>query len=81
MENPSTRQETQDSSSEVGLLCTTSVQNSGLEGRKNRTKQRRINSKLLSYTPTAAVTFILKHFRARRNPFLRFFAITVPKPL
>jgi hypothetical protein len=35
----------------------------------------------LSYTPTAAVTFILKHFRARRNPFLLFFAITVPKPL
>jgi len=25
------------------------------------------------------VTFILKHFRARRNPFLRFFVITVPE--
>ena len=25
----------------------------------------------LSYTPTFGVTFILKHFRARRNPFLR----------
>jgi hypothetical protein len=33
----------------------------------------------LSYTPTVGVTFILKHFRARRNPFLRFFVITVPK--
>src|ERR1700677_4477784 len=29
----------------------------------------------LSYTPTFGVTFILKHFRARRNPFLRFFVI------
>src|SRR5271166_2496829 len=26
----------------------------------------------LSYTPTVGVTFILKHIRARRNPFLRF---------
>src|ERR1700730_11347810 len=26
----------------------------------------------LSYTPTFGVTFILKHFRALRNPFLRF---------
>jgi hypothetical protein len=26
----------------------------------------------LSYTPTVGVSFILKHFRARRNPFLRF---------
>jgi hypothetical protein len=25
------------------------------------------------------VTFILKHFRALRNPFLRFSVITVPK--
>jgi len=25
------------------------------------------------------VTFILKHIRARRNPFLRFSVITVPK--
>jgi hypothetical protein len=33
----------------------------------------------LSYTPTVGVTFILKHFRARRNPFLRFSVITVPK--
>jgi hypothetical protein len=33
----------------------------------------------LSYTPTFGVTFILKHFRALRNPFLRFFIITVPK--
>lgn len=33
----------------------------------------------LSYTPTFGVTFILKHFRARRNPFLRFFVISVPK--
>jgi hypothetical protein len=32
----------------------------------------------LSYTPTARVTFILKHFRARRNPFLCFSVITVP---
>ena len=29
----------------------------------------------LSYTPTFGVTFILKHFRARRNPFLRFSVI------
>jgi len=27
----------------------------------------------LSYTPTVGVTLILKHFRVRRNPFLRFF--------
>jgi hypothetical protein len=33
----------------------------------------------LSYTPTAKSTLILKHFRARRNPFLRFSVITVPK--
>jgi hypothetical protein len=33
----------------------------------------------LSYTPTAGVTFILKHFRALRNPFLRFSVITVPE--
>jgi hypothetical protein len=33
----------------------------------------------LSYTPTVGVTLILKHFRARRNPFLRFSVITVPK--
>ena len=33
----------------------------------------------LSYTPTATVTFIPKHFRARRNPFLRTPAITVPE--
>ena len=33
----------------------------------------------LSYTPTFGVTFILKHFRALRNPFLRFSVITVPK--
>jgi hypothetical protein len=30
----------------------------------------------LSYTPTARVTFILKHIRARRNPFLRFSVIS-----
>jgi hypothetical protein len=29
----------------------------------------------LGYTPTFGVTFILKHFRALRNPFLRFFVI------
>jgi hypothetical protein len=29
----------------------------------------------LSYTPTVGVTFILKHFRALRNPFLRFSVI------
>ena len=29
----------------------------------------------LSYTPTVEVTLILKHFRARRNPFLRFSVI------
>ena len=29
----------------------------------------------LSYTPTVGGTFILKHFRARRNPFLRFSVI------
>ena len=33
----------------------------------------------LSYTPTVKVTLILKHFRALRNPFLRFSVITVPK--
>jgi hypothetical protein len=33
----------------------------------------------LSYTPTFGLTFILKHFRALRNPFLRFSVITVPK--
>ena len=33
----------------------------------------------LSYTPTVGVTFILKHYRALRNPFLRFSAITVPE--
>jgi hypothetical protein len=33
----------------------------------------------LSYTPTFEATFILKHFRALRNPFLRFSVITVPK--
>jgi hypothetical protein len=29
----------------------------------------------LSYTPTVGVLFILKHFRAFQNPFLRFSAI------
>ena len=29
----------------------------------------------LSYTPTVGVTFILKYFRALRNPFLRFSVI------
>jgi hypothetical protein len=29
----------------------------------------------LSYTPTFGATFILKHFRALRNPFLRFSVI------
>ena len=29
----------------------------------------------LSYTPTVEATFILKHFRALGNPFLRFFTI------
>jgi hypothetical protein len=33
----------------------------------------------LSYTPTVGVALILKHFRAHRNPFLRFSAVTVPK--
>ena len=33
----------------------------------------------LSYTPAFRVTFILKHFRAIRNPFLRFSVINVPK--
>ena len=33
----------------------------------------------LSYTPTVEVTLILKHFRARRNPFLRILVKTVPK--
>jgi hypothetical protein len=33
----------------------------------------------LSYTPTVGVNFILKHFRARRNPFLRTLVKTVPK--
>ena len=33
----------------------------------------------LSYTPTAEVTLILKHFRTRRNPFLRILVKTVPK--
>jgi hypothetical protein len=33
----------------------------------------------LSYTPTVEVTLILKHFRARRNPFLRIMVTTVPK--
>ena len=33
----------------------------------------------LSYTPTFGATLILKHFRALRNPFLRFSVITVPK--
>jgi hypothetical protein len=33
----------------------------------------------LSYTPTFGVTFILMYFRALRNPFLRFFVITLPK--
>src|SRR5271155_2912124 len=44
-----------------------------------RAKRSLINELLLSYTPTVAVTFILKHFRALRNPFLRFSVITVPK--
>src|SRR6267142_2675069 len=38
----------------------------------------------LSYTPTAGVTFILKHLRRFQNPFLRFLrhhcTKTVPKP-
>jgi hypothetical protein len=34
----------------------------------------------LSYTPTAGVTFILKHFRARRNPFHRFSVIWSEPP-
>src|SRR5271156_747726 len=33
----------------------------------------------LSYTPTVGGTFILKHFCARRNPFLRFSVSTVPE--
>jgi hypothetical protein len=33
----------------------------------------------LSYTPTFGATFILRHFRALRDPFLRFSVITVPK--
>ena len=33
----------------------------------------------LSYTPTVRDTLILKHFRARRNPFLRTLVTTVPK--
>ncbi len=34
----------------------------------------------LSYTPTAGVTFILKHFRPFQNPFPRILVRTVPKP-
>jgi hypothetical protein len=33
-------------------LSTTCVQNSGFEGLENAPKQRRINNRLLSYTPT-----------------------------
>jgi len=34
----------------------------------------------LSYRPTFGVTFILKHFRALRNPFLRFSVIWSEPP-
>jgi hypothetical protein len=33
----------------------------------------------LSYTPTAGVTFILRHFRPFRNPFLRILVRTILK--
>ena len=33
----------------------------------------------LSYTPTARVTFILKHFSRFQNPFPRIFITTVPE--
>src|SRR5271168_5266445 len=47
--------------------------------RNRRAKRSLINELLLSYTPTIGVTFILKHFCARRNPFLRFSVSTVPE--
>ena len=47
--------------------------------RNRRAKRSLINELLLSYTPTIRATFILKHFCARRNPFLRFSVSTVPE--
>jgi hypothetical protein len=57
------------------------VHRKGYSGLKGRPKRSLINELLLSRTPTVEVTFLLKHFRARRNPFLLFSVITVQKSL
>ena len=53
----------------------------GNSGLNRMPKRSLINELLLSRTPTVEVTFILKHFRARRNPFFLFSVITVQKSL